>query len=154
MRAISPQAHPVAVAAAAIGGNDEGAGLGIARLAKAIPPAANTLDREGRRVGVDADIDPTCVGRNVAAIRGDLAEFRGLEVVDPNRFGLPLGPQLLAAVLEVADQFFLLGVDRDGRRLGRDGSFYRLVDVLELCVAIRMARALADFSREARSGDV
>jgi hypothetical protein len=43
-----PQAHSVAVAAAASGGNDKGSGLGIARFAEAIPPAANTLDREGR----------------------------------------------------------------------------------------------------------
>ena len=52
------------------------------------------------------------------------------------------GPIIHAAVLEVADQLLLLGVDRDdglGRRLGRN---HLGVDVLELRIAIGMARAL------------
>jgi hypothetical protein len=73
-----PQAHPVAVAAAAIGGNDKGCGLGIACFAEAIPPAANTLDCEGRGVGVDADIDPALVGGDVVdAIEMLWGERRG-----------------------------------------------------------------------------
>jgi hypothetical protein len=77
------------------------------------------------------------------AIGRDLAEFRDLEVMHPNRLGLALGTQLLAGVLEVADQLFLLGVDGDGRRSRRDGGLYRRIDVLELRVAIGMAGALA-----------
>src|ERR1700732_2026777 len=82
-----PQAYAVAVAAAAISGNDEGRCLGIACLAEAIPPAANTLDREGCRVGVDADVDPALVVGDVVvrqaltmrdAIGRDFAEFRDL----------------------------------------------------------------------------
>jgi hypothetical protein len=141
-----PKAHPVAVTAAAIGGNDEGPGLGIACFAEAVPPAANALDREGGRVGVDADIDPALVGGDVLdAIGRDLAEFGYLEVMHPNGLGLALGTQLFAAVLEVADQFLLLGVDGDGGRTRCDGCRYRRIDVLELPVAIRMARALAGF---------
>src|SRR4029077_2066148 len=145
--AVAPHGEPLSNhAAAAISGNDEGRCLGIACLAEAIPPAANTLDREGCRVGVDADVDPALVvGDVVDAIGRDFAEFRDLEVMHANRFGLAFGTQLLAAILEVADQLFLLGVDGDGGRPRRDGYLDRRIDVLELRVAIRMARALAGF---------
>ncbi len=69
-----PQADPNAIAAAAIGGDDEGLGLEIARSAQALPPAPDALDREGGRVSIDADIDPALVGGNVVdAIGCDLA---------------------------------------------------------------------------------
>src|SRR4029077_2457189 len=153
--AVAPHGKPLSNhAAAAISGNDEGRCLGIACLAEAIPPAANTLDREGCRVGVDADVDPALVVGDVVvrqaltmrdAIGRDFAEFRDLEGMHPNRFGLAFGTQLLAAILEVADQLFLLGVDGDGGGTRRDGCLDRRIDVLELRVAIRMARALAGF---------
>src|SRR5580765_4742450 len=136
-----PQAHPVAIAAAATRGNDKDPGLGIACFAQAIPPAPNTLDREGRCVGVDADIDPALVGGDVVdAIGRDLAKFRDLKVMHPNWLGLPLGTQFPATVLEVADQFFLLGVDRDGGRTCRDRCLYYRIDMLELGIAVGMAR--------------
>src|SRR3954469_6627167 len=44
-----PQPHAGAVAAAAVGGDDQPLGLGVARLAEFAPPAPDALDREGRR---------------------------------------------------------------------------------------------------------
>lgn len=139
-----PQADPNAIAAAAIGGDDEGLGLGIARPAQALPPAPDALDREGGRVGIDADIDPALVGGDVAdAIECNLAQFRDLEVMDPNGLGVALGTQFPAIVLEVADPFLLLGIDRDGRLAGGDSRPDRGIDVLELGVAVRVAGAFA-----------
>src|SRR5271168_833654 len=60
-----PKAHSIAVAAAAIGGDHEVSGLGVACFAEAIPPASDALHCEGCRVGVDADVDPALVARNV-----------------------------------------------------------------------------------------
>ena len=139
-----PQADPGAVAAAAVGGDDEAAGFGIARATEPLPPAADALDGEGGGIGVDADIDPALVGGDVVdAIGGNLAQLRDLEVVDADRFGIAPGAQLPARVLEVADQLLLLSVDRDGRFARRDRRLDRGVNVLELGIAVRMTGSLA-----------
>src|SRR3954454_22805489 len=110
-----------AVAATAAGRHDEAVGSGIARAAEPLPPAADALDGERGGIGVDADINPAVVGGDVVdAIGGNLAQLRDLEIVDADRFGIAPGPQLPARVLEVADQLLLLGVDRDGRFARRD----------------------------------
>ena len=56
-----PQADAIAVGAAAVGGDDESGGLGVTGAADLLLPAANRLDREGRRVVGDADAHPTGV---------------------------------------------------------------------------------------------
>ena len=56
--------------------------------------------------------------------------------------GLAPGAPLAAAVLELADQLLLLGVDRDRRLTRRDRRRHALVDVPELGVAIGVLRAL------------
>src|SRR5215210_4339488 len=45
-----------AVAAAAIGGDDQPLSLGVACLAEPVPPAPDALDREGGRVGIDPNL--------------------------------------------------------------------------------------------------
>ena len=82
-------------------------------------------------------------GDVVDTIGGDLAQLRDLEIVDADRFGIALGTQLPARVPEVADQFLLLGVDRDGRFARRDRRLDRGVDVHELGIAVGMAGPLA-----------
>ena len=71
---------------------------------------------------VGADRHPAGVrGHVVDAVRDRLAEFLVGEVVDVDRAPVMPGRLVLpAAVLEVADQFLLLGVDRDDRLPGRD----------------------------------
>ena len=64
-------------------------------------------------------------------------------VVDADRLGPALAPQLPTAVLEIADQLFLLGVDRDGRLSAPPGALDGIVDVLELRVAIGMLATFA-----------
>ena len=93
---------------------------------------------------VDAEIDPAGVGGDVVdAVGRHLAEFGDHEVVHPHRLGLALGTQLTAAILEVADQLLLLGVDRDGRLAGSLERLDLRVDVLELCVAVGMGGTFA-----------
>ena len=75
-------------------------------------------------------------------MRHHLAQLLVLEVVHVHVQRVAFGPIIRAAVLEVADQLLLLGVNRDdglARGLGRNDL---RVDVLELCIAIGMARAL------------
>src|SRR3954452_2679126 len=100
-----PQADPGAVAATAVGSDDEAAGFGIARAAEPLPPAADALDGEGGGISVDADIDPALVGGDVVdAIGGSCAHLRNLEVGVGDGCGSACGPQLPARVPEVADQ--------------------------------------------------
>jgi hypothetical protein len=114
-----PQTHSRAVAATAISGDQQPRRARIAGGAEFIPPAPDALDGEGRSVVVDAEIDPSGVGGNVVNSVGyGLAEFGDDEVMHPDRLGLTLGPQLLSAILEVADEFLLLGIDRDRRLAG------------------------------------
>src|SRR6202049_5363286 len=61
----------------------------------------------------------------------------------PNRLRLPLGPQLTAAILEVADKLLLLRVDGDHRLSGSLERLHLGVDMLELRVAIRVAGPFA-----------
>ena len=87
-----PQAH--AVAAAAIGGDDQALGFRVARPAELVPPTPDALDREGRRVGIHADADPTRIGGEVVdAIGRDLAQLDRLphRGVDVGELGVAVG---------------------------------------------------------------
>ena len=93
---------------------------------------------------IDAETDPSGIrGDVVDAVGRRLAQLGEGEIVHPNRFGLALGAQLTAAVLEVSDELFLLRVDRDRRLAGGLAGFHPRVDVFELGVAVGVARALA-----------
>jgi hypothetical protein len=56
-----PQANPVAVAAAAVGGDLQPRRAGIALVSEVLPPAADRVDRELGGVVIDADVDPALV---------------------------------------------------------------------------------------------
>ena len=51
-----PQPHARAVAAAAVGGDQQPRGAGIALAAHALPPAADAFDGEGGGVVIDAEL--------------------------------------------------------------------------------------------------
>src|SRR5208337_1929374 len=131
-------------AATAIGGDQQPRRSRIAGGAEFMPPAPDALDGESGGVVVDAEIDPSGVGSDVVDPVGyGLAEFGDDEVMHPDRLGLTLGPQLPPAILEVADEFLLLGIDRDRRLAGSLEGSHLGIDVLELGVAVGVAGALA-----------
>src|SRR3984885_11406642 len=102
------------------------------------------LDRKRRGVVADAEVDPSVIGGDVVdTIRCNLAEFRDDEVMHPDRLGLSLGGQFATAILEVANGFLLLGVDRDHRLAGSLERLHLGIDVLELSVTVGMAGAFA-----------
>ena len=91
---------------------------------------------------VDADTDPAGIrGKIIDAIGHRTTKFLDQEIVDPDRFRISLGAIFPAIVAEVADQFLLLGVDRDHRLLFCQSRTHLNVDVGELGVAVRMAVA-------------
>src|SRR6266568_599448 len=139
---VLPHVRPVAVAAARVGGDEELSRFGVALRADLGPPRLDRGDGKDRRVVVDADADEAVVGGEVIhAVRNRLADRVGREVVDVDQFGLALRIPLAPRVLEVADQFLLLGVDGDDRHTALDAVLGLGVDVLELRVAIRVLGA-------------
>ncbi len=84
-----PQANARAIAAAAIRGDQQPGGGGVAVAAETAPPTSDALDREGRGIVVDPDINPARVRRDVIDPVGRyLAQFGDLEVVHPHPLGL------------------------------------------------------------------
>ena len=99
-------------------------------------------DGELGRVGGDPDADPALVGGHVVdAVGHHLAELLVLEVVHLHAPRIALGTIVASAVLVVADQLLLLGVDGDDRLARRLRREHLGVDVLELGVAVGMPGA-------------
>ena len=95
---------------------------------------------------IGAEIDQAGVGRNVIdAIGSDLAECGNLEVMNAYGLRIAFGPQLTASILEIADQFLLFGIDRDGRLVAITELFDLRIDVFKLHVTVRMGRTLPRF---------
>jgi hypothetical protein len=98
-----PQPDPRAVASATIGGDDQPLGLGVAGLAKPVPPAPDALDREGGRIGLDPDTDPALVGSEVGKTIVDTVWPNGLAgfTCAPTGMTLPGLSQLRGRTLRI-----------------------------------------------------
>ena len=84
------------------------------------------------------------IGGNVIdAIRRNLAEFRDLEIMHPDRLGVALAAQLAAVVFEVANQFLLLCIHRDRRLARGNRCLHRRIDMLKLGIAVGVIGPLA-----------
>ncbi len=135
---------PRTIAAAAIGGDQQAFGVRVTLAAHEAPPASDGVRREGSRIVVDADAYPTgVVGDVVDAVGHGPAEFGDDEVMHPHFVGRTLWPPFASGIPEVADEFLLLRVDRNRWLARRQALPSPLVDVVELRVAIGMARSLA-----------
>src|SRR5438270_1513109 len=111
-----PQSEARPLAATGIGSDDERAGLRIRRPPHAVPPAADRVYRNAGPVVIDADADPPFIALEIVdAVRDGfpVAGRRDHEVMDAHPVRSPFWTPGAAAILEVANQFFLLRVDRD-----------------------------------------
>ena len=147
-----PDMRPMAVAAARVGRDEDLAGVGVALRADLAPPRLDRRNREHRRIVIDAHAHEAVVGRDVIDAVGDrLAERVGKKIVDIDPVGFALGLPFASPVLEVADEFLLLGVDGDHRDSPRDAVLGLGVDVFELRVAIRMLGAFDGLVRRLKA---
>ena len=133
-----PEPKPRTIRTPSIGRNHQSGHRGITSAAHPIQPEANAVDGELSGVMVDPQTDIALVGADVVDSKGDdLAQFRILEVVSVDLDRLALGPIVAAAILEFADQLFLLRVDGNHGLIGGLERFHLGVDVFELGVALR-----------------
>src|SRR6202023_3842800 len=135
--------YPRAVAAAAIGGDQQSAGVGVTRPTDGLPPLSDAVHREGGRIVVDADTHPTTIGGEVVdPVRHRTAKLLDQEVMDPDIFRVALAAIFTAVVAEIPDQFLFLGVDGDHRLLFSQSGGYLAVDIAELRIPVGVAVAL------------
>src|SRR6516165_512908 len=132
-----PQPHPHAIGAAAIGRDRQFAHIGIALASHRRTPVTDRLDRKLGSVAGDADADPTFIGAHIVNTVGHrLAQLLIGKIVHIDALWRAFWTPVGAGVLEVAEQLFLLGIDRDHRLPGSLRSQYLRVDVLELRIAV------------------
>jgi len=114
----------------------------MALLAHRPPPAADRVDGEAGGIVIGADANPADIVVDVVdAVRYGAAQLGIDEVVHVDRLGPALATPFPAVVLEIADQFLLLGVDRHHWLTRRQELQGLRVDVLELRVAIDVLAA-------------
>src|SRR5271157_5889615 len=98
---------------------------------------------------VDSEADIAEVGADVVDSVGDeLAQFLVLEIVGVDLDRLALRPIVAAAVLEFAEPFLLLRIDRYHRLIGRLKRLGLGVDIFKLSVAIGMFAAFLGLAVE------
>ena len=98
---------------------------------------------------VDSKAEIAVVGADVVdPVGDDLAEFLVFKIVGVDLDRPALRAIVAAAVLELAEQFLLLGVDRYRRLIGRVKLLYLGVDIFELSVAVGMFAAFLGLTVE------
>src|SRR5258708_6544305 len=137
-----PQMTPSAVAAPAVGGNEQPRRAWVAATTHFAPPATNTLHGKFGGVMIAADTDPAFVAPEIVdPIRDGFAQFLVDEIIDFDFLGLPFGAPPLAAVFIHSHEFLLLRIDTDHRLLPVLKGFHLVVDMAELGIAVFMAAA-------------
>src|ERR1017187_872918 len=88
---------------------------------------------------IDSHADPSGVACQIIySVRRRAPQFRYHEIVHPNLFRIPLWSPLPSSVLELSQQFLLLGVNRYHRLAEGDVAPNFVINVLELSIAVRV----------------
>jgi hypothetical protein len=116
---------------------------GIQFAAHALPPASDAFDRKRCGLMIDPDVDEAAVVHQIIdAIRNGFLVRNGRVIIDIHgrllSFGLPFSP----AVLESADQLFLLTINGNDWLAFGFKSFTGSIDVLKLGIAVGMRCSL------------
>src|SRR3984885_8876460 len=138
-----PKPPPRAIRAPAVRRDGQRACRWIAPSSHAPVPAPDRLHRKRGGVAGEADADEaSIVGYVIHPIGNYLAALPVFEVVHLDAPRPARRPIVGSAILEIADQFFLLRIyGNDGLVFGLRGNHF-LVDVFELRIAVGMVRSL------------
>lgn len=127
----------MAVGSAAVGGDEDPAGVGVFFFTDLLPLFFDGGYGEDRRVVVDADRDPgAVVGQVVEPVGYGFAVSLAGEVVGGHLDWFVFRVPLPAGLGELPDQLFLFGVDADHGVAGGEELLGECVDVPELGVAV------------------
>lgn len=131
-----PEPRTAAVAAAAVGQDQQPALTGKRGLTVLLPPVADRVDGELGRIGTRSHPDvPAVVGHIVNSVGDGPALGIAGEIV--GQHDVRLSAVALPAVLEITDQDRVLRVDADHRRARAHQQTAELLDPAELPIAIR-----------------
>ena len=134
LQEVFPCMRTAAIAASAVGEDDQFGGLGIACLAFGFPPLRNALGGELRHIVGFPDKEAAGVGGHIVNPVGNgRALSIGGEVVIVDQFGR-ISP-LRVRVAEASNQFLFLGVNADDRDILMSISGTQFGNVLELNIA-------------------
>ena len=107
-----PSATAIAIAAAAVGEDEELVGMQIAPCPLLFPPSGNAMGGEGGRIVRDTDEDGTAIGEKIIdAIRSDHAAGEGTKIVVVDL--LSASSPFLTRVFEITNLLLLLRIDAD-----------------------------------------
>ena len=138
-----PQTHARPITPPAIRRDQQGPGLRVSALPHRLPPAANTLHGESRRVVIRPHVDPARIPRHIVdAIGRDPPEGRKDEIIDAHGHRLPGRVPFPPSILEVAHEFFLLGIHGDDRLPGLQGGLDLGINIGKLGIPVWVTRAL------------
>src|SRR5487761_1747999 len=141
-----PKTTSTAVAATAVGCDQQSRCLSMATTAQPLPPTPNRRDGKFRRVAADADRDPRFVVAQIVYTIGNRFAFAWIgKVMGIDFLRLAFGLPGLPWILEVSQGFLLLGVHRDRRLATPLLRLHSAVDVAKLRIPIRMRFSLACF---------
>lgn len=134
-----PQPQAPSIAATAVCRNQQAVRLRIEAPAFMTPPAPDRGHRKRTGVMISTDVDKSDIARKVEnAIRIGPRYVWSRKVVTFHHLRLFGRKPLLANVVVVANQLFLLGVDRNDRKALRQVSLHGPVDVPKLSIPIGM----------------
>jgi hypothetical protein len=138
-----PKAQAPTIAASAVGRNQQRFGLGIEPSPFTAPPAPNRGHGKSSGIVIGSDIDETGVAPNIVDAIGIGAGHLRLGKVMPTHWArLFRRKPLLAAIVVIADQFFLFRVHGNYRPALLKVSLHGGIDVPELRIAIGMILSL------------
>src|SRR5690606_12236879 len=142
LKLLLPDVRTIAVASTCICSDEDLPSVGVALRANLLPPGFDGRHRKHWCVVVDTHTHETVVGAEVVdAIWNRLTNRSTRKIMNIDQFWFTLRLPLTAAILEVANQLFLLRIDGDHRNAPLDAALCLGVDVFELCVAVHMLSA-------------
>src|SRR5450759_2249064 len=142
-----PQTNPRAIATTAICCNYQLLGIGIERFSHYQPPSTNRGHGKACRIVIRTDTDPaSIVGQVIDTIGVGSSQLFIHKVIHVDLLWISLWTPFLPTVLELPDQFFLLGINRNYRLPSTHRFFCSGVYILKLCVAIRVVSSFKCFT--------
>src|SRR5438874_1884141 len=141
-----PELQPVPVRSSRVRRNHQSRRFCIAFFAEMLPPAADGGYREFARVRIDPDVDVSLIVPDVIdAVWRRFAELLIRKVVHVDLYWLSFGKPQPPVSLVVANELFLLGINRDNG-VARFKELRRsLADMLKLCLPVRVIGSFLGF---------